>query len=85
MNIGTAGFFYERWVVVCVGGLEHGISSICFSDRFKDERFAQVGSSGAGWLVARDDFLGLMSRMTKRPMTRRSKRRRIFRFSDFLW
>lgn len=45
----------------------------------------QVGSSGTGAGLARDDLLGLMRRMTKRAMTRRKSKSSTFRFVDLRW
>jgi len=51
---------------------------------FQEKRCAQVGSSDAGGLLGRDGLLGLTSRKMNRAMTSRRRRRRTFRFRDFL-
>jgi hypothetical protein len=50
----------------------------------REETGAQVGSSDAGGLLGWDDLLGLTRRKINRAMTRRRRRRRTFRFRDFL-
>lgn len=61
------------------------ISPKCDELSRRQKASGQLGSVDSGALLARDDLLGLMSRMMKRPTTRRINSRINFRFVYLRW